>query len=270
MHPRIRSTAVATLLLLAASVMFTGSARAGHVPTCLDQCLFDYTQCFAGSGGDPDLLEFVCRPQLAACRAACPIAPACIHATECVWPVGCTFSQWSNSSVPFFDPNVGPVALRGMILTELPACTAVPASDPFTVNSFFDVFLELSLDGGATWQSHTASGHGQAALTPNVPLSSGAERWFDIVIQQLDISGGTLPAGVLLREYATYPGVMRDLDMGAPGFGFDSFFGVIFEESLNGGVTWGRADQVAPFSLGTDLPVPTRHSTWGAVKAMYR
>ena len=210
---RIRSTVVATLLLLAASAPFTGIARAGHVPTCGDQCLSDYISIMAGAGGDGDLEAFA-RATLATCRAGCPSAPACIHASECVWPVGCTYSQWATSELLFFNP--APLVVRGMILTEQPACTALPSSGSFSVNSFFDVFLELSLDGGSTWQSHTASGHGVAALNPNV-LSSGAERWFDTEMLQLDISGGTLPAGVLLREWPTLrsTGVVRDLDMGA-------------------------------------------------------
>jgi len=270
---RIRSTAVATLLLLATCAPFTGLARAGHVPTCTDQCLFDYTSIMAGAGGDGDL-EAIARATLATCSAGCPSAPACIHASECVWPVGYTFSQWSGTEVPYlvnpFNPDL-PIALRGMILTEQPACTALPASGSFSVNSFFDVFLELSLDGGSTWQSHTASGHGVAALNPNV-LSAGAERWFDTEMLQFDISGGTLPTGVLLREWPAVhsTGVVRDLDMGAPGFGFDSFFDVFFELSFDGGATWLHPDRGAPLSLGTDTPVPTRRASWGAVKAIYR
>jgi hypothetical protein len=68
----------------------------------------------------------------------------------------------------------------------------------------------------------------------------GAERFFDTELLQLDISGGNLPAGVLIRESPTIPSLGQTAirDIGGGQFQISSFFDVFTELSLDGGQTW--------------------------------
>ena len=71
-----------------------------------------------------------------------------------------------------------------------------PGNDvPCNATSFFDVFVEITLDGN----SYTAAGQCQVQIsTPDNMLPSTTV--FDTEMLQMDISGGTLPSGVMFRE----------------------------------------------------------------------
>ncbi|HEY6194715.1 MAG TPA: hypothetical protein VI504_06690 [Candidatus Eisenbacteria bacterium] len=193
-------------------------------------------------------------------------AAQCTTNSDCMWPVGCGYT--GPAGVPI--PISGPVGVRGLNLTDLPPCTPVP-SGPFFIDSFFDVFVEISLDGGATWVPKSASGHERSNLTPTSPPASNP-RTFDTEMVQLDISGGTLPAGMMLRESPTIAstGKTTDTSLGGGQFKIDSFFDVFVELSTDGGQTWMPASQPTRETLGTGQPTSVRVSTWGAVKSFYR
>jgi len=77
----------------------------------------------------------------------------CITNSNCIWPLGCGYTGSQGVPLPVPAP---PVVVRNLVLIDLPGCTAVPASGTFIVDSFFDVFFELSLDSGQSWFQPTS------------------------------------------------------------------------------------------------------------------
>jgi hypothetical protein len=191
----------------------------------------------------------------------------CTTNSDCIWPVGCGYA--GSLTVPIVI--AGPVELRNLVLADRPVCTPVPASGSFLVNSFFDVFVEVSLNGGATWSSKSTAGMpGLMSLTPTTPPGSNP-RGFDTEMLSLNISGGTLP-GIMVRESPARASIGHtdDTSLGGGQFKIDSFFDIFVELSLDGGQTWVPSNQPTRLLLGTGNPTPARVSTWGAVKAFYR
>jgi hypothetical protein len=78
---------------------------------------------------------------------------------------------------------------------------------------------------------------------------------FDTEMLQLDLSGGTLPPGAMIRESPTLPsrGQTTVTDLGAGSFRIDSFFDVFTELSLDGGLTFVPARGPAHVEL---MPEP--------------
>ena len=192
----------------------------------------------------------------------------CITNGNCIWPVGCGFATVFGVPLPVPAP---PVVIRNLVLIDLPACTAVPASGTFIVDSFFDVFCDVSTDNGATFSPKQASGHGNVHLAPTTPPGANPAI-FSTEMVQLDISGGNLPGGVMLRESPSRAstGQTQDTSLGGGQFHIDSFFDVFFELSLDNGQTWFQPTSPARLLLGTPAPTPTRSFTWGEVKSYYR
>ena len=197
-----------------------------------------------------------------------PAGAQCTTNSDCLWPVGCGFA--GSLTIPIVVS--GPVMLRNLVLADRPACTPVPGSGSFTISSFFDVFVEVSIDGGGTWSSKAAPGiPGLMNLTPSTPPGSNP-RGFDTEMLSLNLSGGTLPAQMMVRESPTRAslGHTDDTSLGGGQFKIDSFFDIFVELSLDGGQTWVPSLQPARLLLGTGNPTPVHASTWGAVKAFYR
>lgn len=73
---------------------------------------------------------------------------------------------------------------------------------------------------------------------------TGNDRFFDTEMLQLDISGGSLPGTVLIREDSTMAstGLLAIRDIGGGQYMIASFFDVFTELSLNGGQNWIRSD----------------------------
>ncbi len=184
-------------------------------------------------------------------------------------------------------PNFGPIGLGGedlfvhdellffptyeedhpepyyLIETELTDPTPTPSTPgivpppdpgnnaPSSTTSFFDIFVELTFDGN----SYTASGQGQALLSTSnnmLPFTTV----FDTEMLQLDISGGTLPSGMMLRESPTQQstGQLTATSLGGGIYQFDSFFDVFVELSLDGGETWRPANKAMHL---TSVPEPS-------------
>jgi hypothetical protein len=68
----------------------------------------------------------------------------------------------------------------------------------------------------------------------------GGTRTFDTEMLQLNLSGGTLPAGVMIRESPTLASTGRTTirESSKGGFVIDSFFDIFVEVSLDGGGSW--------------------------------
>jgi hypothetical protein len=88
-------------------------------------------------------------------------------------------------------------------------------------------------------------------------LPTGDGYVFDTEMLSLDLSGGTLPPGVMLRESPTRASLGKTTIRESPTLGsfyVDSFFDVFTELSIDGGQTWTPAD--VPMHL-TGVPEPS-------------
>jgi hypothetical protein len=100
------------------------------------------------------------------------------------------------------------------------------------------VKMLVSIDGGQTYS------RAQAPATVTIQDSSlqdaGNTRYFDTEITSLNISGGNLPSGVMIRESPTRASKGRYCQFPRVGGGYqvDSFFDIYIEVSTNGGKSW--------------------------------
>lgn len=102
--------------------------------------------------------------------------------------------------------------------------------------------------------------------------SAGGTTTFDTEMLQLDISGGSLPPAIRLRESPTRPSLGQTKERpGAGGFYIDSFFDIFTELSLDGGQTWMPSDNGAGHvQMDIINPTPANNSTRGKIKSLYR
>ena len=134
----------------------------------------------------------------------------------------------------------GPVELRGSTHTQFSASAPPPPSIPggSTVHTFNSV-IEGDLFLFGSFIDHIVA-DGLTTVRVEFDHLLGAERFFDTELLQLDISGGNLPAGVLIRESPTLPSLGQTAirDIGGGQFQIASFFDVFTELSVDGGQTW--------------------------------
>jgi hypothetical protein len=110
------------------------------------------------------------------------------------------------------------------------------------------VQFELSTDGGTVWVPASLDAE---ALTRIV--STGLTDPFDTELLTLPLSGGTLPAGILLRESPTLASTGRyGVRAVAEGYMISSFFDIFLEVSTDGGRSWTAADQELHVTLEID------------------
>jgi hypothetical protein len=95
-----------------------------------------------------------------------------------------------------------------------------------------------SFDGGGTFFPFLTTGPTAVRVTSGI--DSGNTRYFDTEMLSLDLSGGSLPPGVLIRESPTRASLGHTSieDLGGGSYNIDSFFDVFTELSLDGGQTW--------------------------------
>lgn len=100
---------------------------------------------------------------------------------------------------------------------------------------------EISLDGGLSFAGWSGACTGTCRLTSY--LDDGGARYFDTEMISLNLSGGTLPQGVMIRESPTRASLGRTSIRTTPNtsFGTVSFFDVFTELSIDGGNTWTPA-----------------------------
>jgi hypothetical protein len=112
----------------------------------------------------------------------------------------------------------GPVELRGSTHAQFSASAPPPPSiaGASTVHTFNSV-IEGDLFLFGSFIDHIIA-DGLTTVRVEFDQLLGAERFFDTELLQLDISGGNLPAGVLIRESPTLPSfgrtAIRDLGGG--------------------------------------------------------
>ncbi len=125
------------------------------------------------------------------------------------------------------------------------------------VLSFFDIFTEISLDDG---QGSGGTFHGLASGEIRIArlngLPPGEPVWFDTEMLSMNLAGGNLPPGVMIRESPSRPSMGRTTitDLGGGMYRTASFFDV-FTELTNGDPLWVPSD--GSMHLEGDLPEPS-------------
>jgi hypothetical protein len=98
-------------------------------------------------------------------------------------------------------------------------------------------------------------------VVPNVSVqvqvtstgSSGSDQHYDTEMLALNIQGGNLPSGMMIRESPTLASTGKtSIQPTTGGFAIDSFFDVFTELSLDGGQTWDPTTTPARMELGVD------------------
>jgi hypothetical protein len=124
-----------------------------------------------------------------------------------------------------------------------------PPGGTSTLNFGSEVVFSLSSDGGQTFRPVAAN----ANCIVRVDGSSGTPGEYPMEMLALDLSGGSLPPGVLLRESPTLASPGETQIQPAPGgYMISSFFDIFTEISLDGGQTWAPADTAWPMELHLD------------------
>src|SRR6185436_16736740 len=104
------------------------------------------------------------------------------------------------------------------------------------------VQFQISMDNGATFQPGAAPAH--VSVMVRSTAQDGDTRYYDTEMLALDISGGSLPAGVRLRESPSKASLgrtsIRMVNDPATGIWdyISSFFDIFTEISVDGGANW--------------------------------
>jgi len=166
----------------------------------------------------------------------------------------------------------GLIDLRNPIHQDFTSCSPPPPLlGGQTLHNFNSaVRFDISTNGGLTYQPYQAPAQVSVSVR-NIGMVGGTTL-YDTEMLQLDISGGTLPPGVMVRESPTRASTGRTTIQPSGGnFLIDSFFDIFTELSLDGGQTW-MPSEGPPGHVVMDVlnPTPTNDSTWGKIKALYR
>jgi hypothetical protein len=116
--------------------------------------------------------------------------------------------------------------------------TPLPPLGQFTyINLLSTAMMQLSFDGGNTFNPCMSMAN--AVIRLEHVLDSGGVSYIETELLQLDLSGGTLPPNVLIRESPTQASTgLETISIVPGGFQFSSFFDVFTELSMDGGTTW--------------------------------
>ena len=185
----------------------------------------------------------------------------CIASDTCGGVANCSFTVTVSPPPPdifFPTPNLPPPAgvyispalyhqlyANGIIISNISHSKFTQSTPPppvggSQVHAFgSSVEMEISSDGGQTFQKYVTPCNSSVQVT-HVP--GGPPDQFDNQMLQLDISGGGLPPGVMIRESPTLASTGKTTIRQVPGgYLISSFFDIFTELSLDGGATWSPA-----------------------------
>ena len=206
---------------------------------------------------------------LPAAIAACVLAPrpaaaACEVSNLCTPSPSCRYF----GTTQVFHYGLFPHETCCYQLSAPTHCELPPPPGGLPVDSFFDIFVELDLsqNGGATFSPATGTAHGVIRMRPPVGPTIETE------MLQLQLSGGSLPPGVQVRESPTLASTgQMTVTPTQGGYRIDSFFDIFTELSVDGGQTWTpAAEGSSHMTISQDRATPTHASSWGRLKAYYR
>lgn len=201
--------------------------------------------------------------------AACAVGPTAAYAVAP--PPGYESADnripsptYGGANEVVFATAGGPVRIGSFfdVFTELDR-HAPPPEGPPLLDSFFDVFTELSIEAPGLTQTGVLQANGAISVARRPGLPPGEPVLFDTEMLAMNLAGGPLPPGVMIRESPTRPSLGRTTitDVGGGLYRIDSFFDVFTELSLDGGQTWNPAD--APLHLVGGLPEPAAATLLG-------
>lgn len=160
-----------------------------------------------------------------------------IFATDCLPP---NHKYFEAGPINYATP-AGPISLTSILhFGFVGACQSPPESgDPPLIESF------QSTVTGMVNNSLSFSAPAQVVVSVTFDHQTGQTRFFDTEMLQLDISGGSLPPNIRIRESPTLQslGETSITDLGGGLFEISSFFDVFTELSLDGGLTFTPADR---------------------------
>ncbi len=173
-------------------------------------------------------------------------------------------ASYSNDNLPTYGQYVGageitypPTTARVMVHKIHNGRTQAAPPEPgmsATYSVDLSYMLSVSTDDGTTWTTYDVPG----ALSFSAQYSSGSsdERTFDTEMLALDLAGGSLPAGVMLRESPTLSstGQTTIKRVANSSYRIGSFFDIFTEISLDGGATWTRSAASSNVKLHNDAP----------------
>ncbi|MBK9543229.1 MAG: IPTL-CTERM sorting domain-containing protein [Bacteroidetes bacterium] len=166
------------------------------------------------------------------------------------------FNNPGPSSVIFANSSIAPLSP----LTQPPLVPGT--SGTFTFNTTFSSTVTIS-GGPAT------SIQAPAVITMSVFYDhlTGQTRYYDTEILQMDIQGGSLPIGYMIRESPTNPslGHRTATELGPGSYLLDSYFDVFLQLSVDGGQNWIPSNNApSHMNLQPNASIPTM-STWGLI-----
>lgn len=112
----------------------------------------------------------------------------------------------------------------------------------------------VSTDGGRTFLSASAPAQVRVLVSPAKSAAGGpVPGLYDTEMLQLDITGGNLPAGAMIRESPSRASLGRTSSRQVNGgYMLDSVFDIYTELTLDGGKTWQPSQQAAHVELRGD------------------
>lgn len=135
-----------------------------------------------------------------------------------------------------------------------------PPGVPYQIDSFFDVFTEISFDGGANWFPSQHSGNTIVIRGTAQPPVGGVE----VIATELlamDLQGVAFPGcNLRLSQTLPSPGHTTLTDVGGGNYQVDSFFDIFTEISLDGGTTWTPATNSVRLGI---MPEPATLASLG-------
>ena len=167
-------------------------------------------------------------------------------------------AYYTNSAPVFGSYLGGAVIIRRLGLAGTSSFSVPPALGNRQTNSFSaDFNFELSFDGGATFQSIQTAGSATMSLNHTADVSG--TNFFAVELLSLNVSGGTLPTGMMLRESPTLASTGTNaVSAGAGGYFTTSSFSAYTEFSIDGGATWSpSASPPGGLSIASDRQILT-------------
>ncbi len=150
---------------------------------------------------------------------------------DCFPTLGRRYHKWHS------EYGYGGTHIANMILDNFSTCTSPPLIGTATNSFTCTASGEISINGGPLTAFVSP-----ATVSMNITAdgTSGTTRHFTTEMLQLDIAGGTLPVGVMIRESPTKvsAGQKNTTDLGGGQYLINSFFDVYSELSTDGGQSW--------------------------------
>ncbi len=164
------------------------------------------------------------------------------------------------SSGQFWASYAPGIVLRNLVIHSPTQSFPPPAILGSAIQTFgARTDFQWSTDGGQSFSPGSAPANLSVRVQSSV--ENGNTRYFDTEILQLDLSGGSLPPGVLIRESPTRAslGCLSERTV-SQGFWISEAFGIFTEISLDGGQTWAPSiGAPGEIILGPPLPVLSIH-----------